>query len=163
MDYSFHYEYESHDLTLYYAKQSDIDNFDFNKKIDYLIINGDYIDTLIIPDGVKYVSVDNLGLKYLYVPDSVETLYANNNFLSSIELPENICKVCLNNNLLTKITSRGNNMMNLFCLEVEDNRLSTIDINIPDTIEVLRIRKNNNIHIDEKMKTIINRLDDIDL
>lgn len=162
-NYSFQYDYNIEDasLCIKYAKQTDIDNFNFNMNIEYLTILGDYIDNLIIPNGVKWVCIEKLGLKTISIPDSVQYLYIDNNFLKSLELPIYIEKVVANNNYLENIISKGK-LTKLYCLELEDNRLNNLNIEIPETIEVLKIKKNP-IKIDKKLEKIINRLDDFNL
>lgn len=159
MENSFFYEYDDFDntLTLNNARQSDIDNFSFNFDIDYLLILGDYFDKLIIPDGVKWVCANNLGLKEVHIPESVECIYIENNFLSSLHLPKNIEKVCADNNLLVKITC-DKKPTNLWCLEVQGNKLRSIDFEVPETIEILKIR-NNPLLKNERIEKILKSLD----
>jgi hypothetical protein len=146
-------------MTLFHAKQSDIDNFDFNKyNIDSLCIIGDYIDHLIIPDGVEWVSANRLGLKSLYIPDSVRTLYINNNFLACLDLPENIENLYAKKNYLTDVRFRKP-PTKLISMDLQENRLTTLDFIMPKTIEILRLRKNCFSIIPDHLQHVINTLD----
>ena len=151
------FEEESGSLTLYYAKQSDIDSLVFPPNTKELMILGDYIDKLIIPDGVTYVSADRIGLKEIYVPDSVKYLYLSDNFLTQLELPSGIEKVEANLNYLEHVRFRGQPDQ-LFSLELEDNRLEDIDFNPPKTLEVFNVKKNRFQNFRPKIAKIINQL-----
>ena len=132
------YDSENSYLTLQYARQKDIDNFIFpNNNIDYLDIFGDYLDTLIIPDGVEHACIDTLGLKHVYVPDSIKKLYCQDNF-------------------------RGGPPNNLFMLELEGNRFQRFDFEIPKCCEVLNINKNYNVkYISPSIREFIDTSDEM--
>ena len=162
MDFSFQFSYspETKDLTLQYAKQADLTSFDFSKyDIETLCVLGDYIDHLIIPDGVKWVSANRLGLKTVSIPDSVKIIYLNNNFLTKIDLPGNIEQVYAKRNYLISVTFR-NPPSKLTCLDLQENRLSHLDFEIPKSIEVFRLRKNFFSSISTDMQRVLNSLDD---
>ena len=157
------YDSENSYLTLQYARQKDIDNFIFpNNNIDYLDIFGDYLDTLIIPDGVEHACIDTLGLKHVYVPDSIKKLYCQDNFLETLDVPCTIENLVANNNILQTLTFRGGPPNNLFMLELEGNRFQRFDFEIPKCCEVLNINKNYNVkYISPSIREFIDTSDEM--
>lgn len=72
-----------------------------------LVISGDYLDELIIPDGVESCDCVGLGLRRLVVPDSVEYLHCNRNNLRSLELPHGLYACDISNNPLYDLRFRS--------------------------------------------------------
>jgi hypothetical protein len=160
-NFVFQYDYNeySRELSLHYALQKDIDNFDFTKyDIKKLFIGGDYIQNLTVPNGVEELICVNAGLRKLTLPNSILTLYIDNNKLVELEIPSNIERLIANNNLLQNIYVK--NGCELSCLEelnLEANRLKQITFEPPDTLEVVNIWDNYILDLSDKWKKVINQ------
>lgn len=74
-----------------------------------LVIVGDYLDELVIPDGIVTCICPSLGLRRLVVPDSVEFLYCNRNNIRELELPERMYAADVSYNPMYDLHIRGEN------------------------------------------------------
>jgi len=158
--YSFQYEYKFSNtyrcITANYIKPENLDKLDLeNRNINDLAINGDYLEELIIPNGVTCAIVADLSLRKLYVPDSMEFLYCQNNCLKELELPENIYNVDASNNYIEKVTFR-NSAKQLKYLNLKNNRIADFDFTIPESLNYLNIENNPHIHVSPKISLFIN-------
>lgn len=121
VDYNEEIEY----IFIHNATTEEFADFTFPPNVKSIIIDGDYLDTLIVPQGINAVTVVSLGLRKLIVPDGVEFLYCNYNNLRELELPSTICVADLGNNPLYQLTFRGD-PMEMYRLELRNTRLRTL-------------------------------------
>jgi Leucine-rich repeat (LRR) protein len=110
-------------------------------RIKDLNIYGDYIHTLIIPNGVERVICACCALRVIEIPDSVTELHIYENKLEDLELPSGIEYVNASQNLIQNLVFRDHPTQ-LKVLELEDNRLQSIDFKVPKTLWKLNISKN---------------------
>jgi len=156
--YSFRWEYNIKQkyINIKYIKPEDLLTFDFSdKNFTELFIDGDYLEELIVPNGVETVVVNNLALRKLTLPDTVEFLYCENNCLKELELPSNIYKVDAHNNYIQQVTFKDSPKQ-LMYLNLENNRLLDFNFDIPKTLTYLNIDGNKNINIPPRMRVFIN-------
>jgi len=156
---SFHIIYypETETLHLCHITQDIFDSFNFsNFKIESLLITGDYLDYLVVPDGIKNVYCGSLGLRKISLPDSVKHLNCENNCLLNIILPDNIKYVNLNQNCLKDISFKNEpNKINVLILS--KNYLETLNLeNLPRTIKLLDLT--NNFYLKEEFILLPNCL-----
>lgn len=128
-------------LNAYFVKPCNVpEMLKFMQSIDNLkglVVIGDYLDSLDIPDGIESVVCSRLGLKRIHVPDSVKWLYCNDNFLEELEVPRNIKYLIAGDNLLHTLKFRGGPSCDLELLEINNNRFSRFDFDLPDSCEVV--------------------------
>lgn len=105
--------------------RTSLQDYTFPENIDSLCINGDYLDHLVVPQGVSTVTLGPLGLRSLVLPDGVEFLYCSYNNLRELEIPESIFMADLGNNPLYKLRFRGE-PTNLVRLEVRNTHTSSL-------------------------------------
>lgn len=158
--YSFRYSYSYSNtykcIKADYIKPENLHKLDLeNRNINDLSINGDYLEELIIPEGVTCAIIANLSLRKLHVPDSMKFLYCQNNCLKELELPENICNVDACNNYIEKVTFR-NPAKELTYLNLKNNRITEFDFTIPESLNYLNIENNPHINISPKISLFIN-------
>lgn len=77
------------------------------KETERLVIVGDYLDELNIPDGIITCICPSLGLRRLIVPDSVEFLYCNRNNIRELELSERMYAADVSYNPMYDLHIRG--------------------------------------------------------
>ena len=130
-------------VEMHHVDQEFVDKYDFSQHgcIETILINGDDVRTLRIPDGVKFVYCSKIGLRSIYLPDSVLLLVCNDNYLSHLDLPGNIDVVEANNNFITGITFRDT-PTNLSILELKKNRLLSLDFPVPTCMCKILIDEN---------------------
>ena len=97
--------------------------------MEYLYIEGNYLDHFEIPQGVKNVELKYLGLKTLYIPDGVESINCYRNFLQTIEIPQSLITLKANKNLLTEITFCSQSDNKLEFLDIRSNKLTCLELN----------------------------------
>lgn len=153
-------------LTVYHIKPMNLPTLqekikEIGKDLAELSICGDYLDELIIPDGVWFVQCARLGLKKLVVPDSVRWLYCNDNFLEELEVPNTIEYLVAHDNILHTLRFRGGNPTKLGILELYHNRFTRFDFEIPECCESVMINHNYPIEfMSESIRNAINMSDD---
>lgn len=143
MEYTFEFDYDEETglCIIDYATQEDIDSFTIPKGTRHLHIMGDYIDRIVVPDGIETVVACKLGLKEICIPDSVKALYCNDNFIKHIELPSSIEVAEIKNNLLQTLCFRSE-PTDIGTLKLSDNsRLRRLDFVFPECLEVLKLKR----------------------
>lgn len=115
------------------ASDEALRDFVYRPDVKELVINGDYVDHLVLPDGVEWVYVEDLALKSLVVPDSVIYLHCPENRLRTLELPAGIENVTANKNKLRSLTFRGPPTC-LSSLDIRDNRFAGLEFDVPPTL-----------------------------
>jgi Leucine-rich repeat (LRR) protein len=82
---------------------------------------------LLVPDGIKWLFAEDLGLRSVTLPESADIVYLANNRLTTINIPRSIMYLDVSKNRLKSVTSCGT--FNRFAyLDVESNRnLKTLD------------------------------------
>jgi Leucine-rich repeat (LRR) protein len=85
------------------------------------------IQHLLVPDGIKWLFAEDLGLRSVTLPESADIVYLANNRLTTINIPRSIMYLDVSKNRLKSVTSCGT--FNRFAyLDVESNRnLKTLD------------------------------------
>ena len=150
--YKFRCEYEEElkRMSVYHAKQADIDSMEYPDDMEMLHIYGDYFDRLTVPNGVNNLICHNLGLKELHLPDSLENAYILQNKLTHLELPENVFLIDASNNMLNEITFRKP-PMKLFELDLHENRLISLDFVPPKSLCTLIVKQNPLVYINPEL------------
>ena len=134
---------DNHTLTMNYAKQNDIDTFQFPVNITQLVATGDYVQTFRIPEGVKRACITFMALRNLHVPDSVESLNCSYNCLESLEVPASIRILDVSNNhCMRKLYFRGQGQpTDLVDLDISETRIESLDFPPPPNLEHLNINR----------------------
>lgn len=103
-----------------------------------LVISGDYLDELVIPNGVESCVCCGLGLRKLVVPDSVAFLYCNRNNLRSLELPHGLYICDISDNPLYHLTFRNENNQELELgrIQMKRVRLTRFDAKVKENCEI---------------------------
>lgn len=162
-DFLFHFTYDDEDkrLSLYYAKQRDIDEFDFTQyDIQILSIAGDYFHTLRVPNGVQELILSNVALRELYLPDSVKIAYIDHNKLEYLEIPPGIERLIADHNILKRIEVRGNAVpKNLTTIDLESNRLTNLPFEPTESLYEINIWNNYIKELSEEWKQFISTSD----
>jgi hypothetical protein len=145
--YAFRFEYEKADyegdnlkLVIENATDEDLHTFEYHPNTTELVVIGDWVDHLTIPDGVAMAYVGGLALKTLYVPDSVTFLRCPKNCLRTLELPAGIETVHAYKNKLRTITFRAPPTA-LGSLDIHDNRMAGLEFAVPPTLEHIDIHE----------------------
>lgn len=141
-EYSFDYSDDVKTLNISYATQADIDAIVFPADVDTVMVSYSRIERIRIPEGVTSCLLSRIGLQELYIPDSVEYLYCSNNFLTALELPADIIVVEANFNHLQSVVFRKPPTA-IARLLLNENWLSELEFDPPESLEVLNIRFNN--------------------
>lgn len=116
------------------VNEEDMRAFSFHPGVKELVICGDFLDHLVVPDGVEWVYACNLALKTIHVPDSVVFLACDGNCLRALELPAGIEDVDAHDNCLRMLAFRGP-PTRLESLNLRDNRLMAgLDFIVPPTL-----------------------------
>lgn len=138
--FDFHYTVTDSRMHVWYANQNDVDELlsTLSPRIKEITICGDYVDHVIIPDGIEYVYVLDAGLKTIHVPDSVKTLDVSINLLKTLELPANIEYVRAKYNKIETVTFRGT-PAKLHHLQLKSNRVHDLMFDAPDCLEYIRV------------------------
>lgn len=168
IDVEYTYTELSRQLSVYFATQEDIDTIldkYKNTQIDEIIIQGDEIDTLNIPEGVTRVICCGVALRHVNLPDSVEVAFLDDNKLREVVLPGKIKRVSLKNNLISFLSFREptNSPSQLEALNLFDNRLQKLIFKPPPTLYKMNIYKNEFLHtIDEDLRHHMDTMCDSD-
>lgn len=100
-----------------------------------LLIDGDYLDELVIPEGIVFCACPNLGLRTLIVPDSVEHLFCNRNTLRDLELPKSLYSLDASHNPLYTVSFRAE-MPAISILRMRSVKATTLDFKVNEFCEV---------------------------
>ena len=130
------YTEEFGQLFLYHVRQEDLKYFTYPDGVKHISIKGDFLDTYNIPDGVETFVCNRLGLKELYVPDSVTHLYCSENLLQELSVPCTIEYLVVDGNQIHTLEFRDGQPEKLQVMEVQCNRLTNFDFEIPDDCDI---------------------------
>jgi hypothetical protein len=155
------YTFEDEEMYIYEAAQHDIDNMVWPDTMKTLMIHGDYVDHIVVPEGVDTFACRK-ALMTCKLPDSIEFLYLENNRIKEIELPQDIIIADVSDNYLESITFRGGRPQKLKELYVQNNRLKTLEFHPPQSLNTLNIRFNHGLTMNKELVDYINHTD-IDL
>lgn len=158
------YEVDIKTLFVYHATQSDMDAYEWPNDVKEIIIYGDEIYNLCVPDGVETVTCGHIPLKSLYLPDSVTRVYCDNCCLKNLDLPAGIKKVMANQNWLKRVTFRGQPYQ-LEELHLRENRLISIDFVPPESLHNVDFGLNRHrpIKMPPALARHINNIEDCEL
>lgn len=138
-------------LTVYYARGDGDVNVVLDKlkneypDVEELRFMGDYFDSIAVPEGIKTVFLDDLGLKSVHLPDTITDVYISHNKLVKLELPKGVRKVIANANILTEVTFRDGNPVNLEEIDLECNRLLSFCFKPPESLVAINLSFNDNL------------------
>jgi len=125
------------------------------ENIDYLYIEGYYLDHFSIPQGIKYVQIKYLGLKTLYIPDGVISVDCYRNFLQTIEIPQSLITLKANKNLLNSLTFRSTTGNQLEFLDIRSNKLTLLEFDGPDPLVDFNTKMNKINFIAPKIRNYL--------
>lgn len=147
-----------------HASQADIDAYEWPANLEEIILYGDNVYELRVPDGVETVTCSGVPLHTLHLPDSVTLLYCENCCLKTLELPAGIIKVITSHNWLKSVTFRDKPYQ-LQELLLKDNRLSTLDFDPPSSLFHVDFRHNHTrpIKMNNALARHVCKLDDCEL
>jgi hypothetical protein len=136
------YDEEFGSLSIHFATQADMDAYVWPQGVKTVMLNGDQVNHLHVPDGVESVFCAAQGLCTLRVPDSCIVLGANDNRLTELELPAGIEWVAAQNNHLGELRFRGGPPTALCRINLENNRLRRLDFVPPPTLHEIKLQGN---------------------
>lgn len=111
------------------------------KNVYELVINGDYIPYITIPDGIESFSCPDCSLRQVYIPNTIKHLNLEKNKLAHIDLPPDIETVNLRKNLIQTINFRAPPKC-LHYLELDYNRLKQLQFAPPPSLWCISIKHN---------------------
>lgn len=110
---------------------------DIPKTTRRLVVSGDYLDELIIPEGIASCVCHSLGLRRLIVPDGVEYLWCNNNTLRALELPQSMYICDVSYNPLRSLTFRGGDVgLVLGRIQMNNVKLTSFHAKVKNNCEI---------------------------
>lgn len=124
------YKNELKQLKILHATPQEMSGFVWPDDVSYVIISGDFLDELIIPEGVTELYCFNLGLKKLHLPSTAEYVYASNNCLLELDVPPKISFLDVSYNPLYNLRFLDNTVPELLRLKVRDTYISSLRIRI---------------------------------
>ena len=127
-----YFTFQNGNMNIYEATQKDIDTINWPHDMKTLMIFGDYVDHIVVPDGVDTFACKK-SLLTCKLPDTIEFLYLDNNRLKDIELPQNIIIADISNNYLERITFREQ-PKKIKELYLQDNRLKKLEFIAPSSL-----------------------------
>jgi hypothetical protein len=158
--YSFNVDFceESGTLVLQCATQADIDAYMWPKGALNVILAGDQVNHLVLPEGVETVYCNNQGLCSLTLPDSCIIVRAENNRLTELELPAGVQWVTAQNNKIVELRFRGGAQPTaLSQLDLENNRLARVDFVPPPMLDEIKLRGNSFLsYVSPQLMRVIN-------
>lgn len=143
------------------ASQADIDAYEWPVGLQEIILYGDNVYELHVPDGVESVTCANVPLNKLTLPDSVTRVYCDYCCLGTLELPAGVIKVVANNNWLTSVTFRGGKPHQLEELFLHVNRLVELDFEPPESLFKIDLHHNHRrpVHMPPHLARVVCKLD----
>jgi hypothetical protein len=142
--YAFRFEYEHYEdglkLVIENATDDYLRAFEYHPDTTELVVSGDWVDHLTLPDGIAMAYVEGLALKTLDVPESVTFLHCPKNCLRTLELPAGIQTVHAYKNKLRSITFRAPPTA-LACLDIRQNRMAGLEFAVPPTLEYIDVHE----------------------
>lgn len=157
----FTFDDENMCMYIHEATQADIDCMIWPSIMKSLIIYGDYVDHIVVPDGVDTFACKK-SLMTCTLPDSIEFLYLENNRLKEVELPQHVIIADLSDNYLEKIVFRGGQPESLKELYLQNNRLKILEFFPPPCFNTLNIRFNHGLKMNTELIEYI-ETNDVDL
>ena len=149
------YDPETHSLKLANVTPDTMASVEWPAGLETLIVAGDYLDTLVIPEGVDFVSCESLGLRNIVVPDSLLSLYCARNCLRSLELPSGLERLDASHNCLYDLSFRPPGPVALFCLDLEDVKLPSLDLKVNPDCSIVLGRVKHNMTLSAEVKFAI--------
>jgi hypothetical protein len=132
--------------------------------IDTLQINGDWIDSLVVPDGIETLIACELGLKSITIPKSVSLMYLDDNCLTELRLPRDSSAIVVtakNNYIEHLICEDGQFPKKLMDLKLKSNRLREIMYPRHDALGTVDVRfQNGFITLDKIHPSLLNNDDE---
>jgi hypothetical protein len=113
-------------LWIYNAQPKDIKTFTWPNDVTIVTFAGDYLDELIIPEGIESVMCSYMGLRKLILPRSIKYVYANYNSLLELIVPNNIVVLEVSNNPLYNLRFSGGDPLQLTRLEVNATNIDSL-------------------------------------
>lgn len=114
-------------------------NIDIPQNTKRLVISGDFLDELVIPNGVVSCICHGMGLRKLTVPDTVEYLFCNRNQLRSLELPHAMYMCDISHNPLYHLRFRKDENDTELCLgriQMNHVKMSSFDAKVKENCEI---------------------------
>jgi hypothetical protein len=131
-------------VNITHATQDDLNAYKWpDEGVKSICVSYSMIDNFVIPEGVETFSCVKC-LKTVVLPDSLKYLYLEDTMVHSLDLPLEIERVWVPHNYIREVTFRGGNQpLKLECLNLKSNLLEKLDIEPPDTLYEMDLRKNN--------------------
>ena len=130
-------------LSVSHVTPEDWKTIDMPDGLTHLFITGDFLDELVVPEGVIMVNVPKLSLRSITLPESVTWLSCRKNCLRELALPGGIEYVDAHKNLLTRLEFRSP-PTELGNLIVSHNNLSTLNFEATPNLYGVDISINEN-------------------
>lgn len=125
-------EHNDWSLSLYHVTPEEMRDFAWPQGIEYVSFFGDYLEELVVPNGVNRVFCTNLGLRRLVLPSTVVQVYANMNSLRELTVPSTIMFLELSYNPLYNLYFNGGDPMQLARLVVCNTNISSLEFRVSE-------------------------------